>query len=115
LRAGGSAFCAAPFASSPSPEEIAAQLSRYRQTFSGAGHGNPPEDLPHVFWTYVADTTEQALREAEAGMKRKLGSATKVWAKPGSGGGYDAFARVGQFLATATIEQLDALSIFGES
>jgi len=47
-------------------------------------------------------------------MKRKLGSSTKVWAKPGTGGGYEAFAKVGQFLATATIEQLDALSIFGD-
>ncbi len=110
----GYAFCAAPFASSPSPEEVKDQLARYRQVFREWGHGEPPEDLPHVFWTHVADTTEQALREAEEGMKRKLGSATKVWAKPGSGGGYDAFARVGQFLATATIEQLDALSIFGD-
>ncbi len=47
-------------------------------------------------------------------MKRKLGSSTKVWAKPGTGGGYEAFAKVGQFLATATIDQLDALSIFGD-
>ena len=110
----GYAFCAAPFASSPSPQEIAAQLDRYRQTFRAAGHGQPSDDLPHVFWTHLADTTEQALDEAEAGMKRKLGSSTKVWAKPGTGGGYEAFAKVGQFLATATIEQLDALSIFGD-
>ena len=110
----GYAFCAAPFASSPSPEEIAAQLDRYRETFTTSGHGQPTEDLPHVFWTHLADTTEQALQEAEAGMKRKLGSSTKVWAKPGAGGGYEAFAKVGQFLATATIDQLDALSIFGD-
>ena len=109
----GYAFCAAPFASSPSPEEIAAQLARYRQTFSAAGQGEPTNDLPHVFWTHVADTTEQALKEAEAGMKRKLGSGTKAWVKPGISG-YDAFARVGQFLATATIGQIDALSIFGD-
>jgi len=109
----GYAFCAAPFASSPSPEEVADQLSRYRQAFTEAGHGEPPEDLPHVFWTHVADTTEQALREAEVGMKRKLGSATKVWTKPGTSG-YDAFARLGQFLATATIEQIDQLAIFGD-
>jgi natural product biosynthesis luciferase-like monooxygenase protein len=110
----GYAFSAAPFASSPSPEEVAQQLSRYRQAFVEAGHGEPPTDLPHVFWTHVADTTDQALREAEIGMKRKLGSATKVWAKPGSGGGYEAFAKLGQFLATATIEQIDALAIFGD-
>jgi alkanesulfonate monooxygenase SsuD/methylene tetrahydromethanopterin reductase-like flavin-dependent oxidoreductase (luciferase family) len=46
-------------------------------------------------------------------MKRKLGSSTKVWVKPGTGG-YETFAKLGQFLATATIEQLDALSIFGD-
>ena len=91
-----------------------AQLDRYRQTFTGSGHGEPTDDLPHVFWTHLADTTEQALEEAGAGMKRKLGSSTKVWAKPGTGGGYEAFAKVGQFLATATIDQLDALSIFGD-
>jgi alkanesulfonate monooxygenase SsuD/methylene tetrahydromethanopterin reductase-like flavin-dependent oxidoreductase (luciferase family) len=61
----------------------------------------------------VADTTEQALKEAEAGMKRKLGSSTKVWVKPGTSG-YETFAKLGQFLATATIEQLDALAIFGD-
>jgi len=37
-----------------------------------------------------------------------------VWAKPGASSEYDAFAKVGQFLATATIDQLDALSIFGD-
>jgi alkanesulfonate monooxygenase SsuD/methylene tetrahydromethanopterin reductase-like flavin-dependent oxidoreductase (luciferase family) len=109
----GYAFSAAPFASSPSPEEIAAQLTRYRQTFIAAGHGEPTDDIPHVFWTHVADTTEQALREAEVGMKRKLGGSTKVWVKPGVSG-YETFAKVGQFLATATIDQLDALSIFGD-
>src|SRR5262249_26257827 len=109
----GYAFCAAPFASSPSPEEIAAQLVRYRETFSAAGYGQPADDLPHVFWTHVADTTEQALKEAEARMKRKLGSSTRVWVKPGTSG-YETFAKLGQFLATATIEQLDALSIFGD-
>ena len=109
----GYAFCAAPFASSPSPEEIAAQLGRYEQTFQAAGHGTPTTDLPHVFWTHVADSTEQALKEAEAGMKRKLGSSTKVWVKPGTSG-YETFAKLGQFLATATIDQLDALSIFGD-
>ncbi len=109
----GYAFNCAPFASSPSPEEVAAQLKRYRENFVAAGHGQPPEDLPHVFWTHVADSTEGALKEAEAGMKRKLGSASKVWVKPGVSG-YETFARIGQFLATATIEQLDALSIFGD-
>jgi alkanesulfonate monooxygenase SsuD/methylene tetrahydromethanopterin reductase-like flavin-dependent oxidoreductase (luciferase family) len=95
----GYAFSCAPFASSPSPEEVAEQLSRYRQTFIENGHGEPTDDLPHVFWTYVADTTEQALREAEAGMKRKLGSSTKVWVKSGVNG-YEAFAKIGQFLAS---------------
>ena len=109
----GYAFCSAPFASSPSPEEIAAQLVRYRQTFTESGYGTPTDDLPHVFWTHVTDTTEQALKEAEAGMKRKLGSSTRVWVKPGISG-YEAFAKLGQFLATATIDQLDALSIFGD-
>ncbi len=28
--------------------------------------------------------------------------------------GYETFAKIGQFLATATIDQLDALSIFGD-
>jgi alkanesulfonate monooxygenase SsuD/methylene tetrahydromethanopterin reductase-like flavin-dependent oxidoreductase (luciferase family) len=55
----------------------------------------------------------QALKEAQAGMKRKLGSASKVWVKPGVKG-YETFAKIGQFLATATIDQLDALSIFGD-
>jgi alkanesulfonate monooxygenase SsuD/methylene tetrahydromethanopterin reductase-like flavin-dependent oxidoreductase (luciferase family) len=109
----GYAFSCAPFASSPSPEEVGAQLLRYRQTFVESGYGNPTDDLPHVFWTYVADTTDQALREAEVGMKRKLGSSTKVWVKPGVSG-YETFAKIGQFLASATIEQLDALSIFGD-
>lgn len=109
----GYAFSAAPFASSPSPEEITAQLTRYRQTFVAAGHGEPTDDIPHVFWAHVTDTTEQALREAEVGMKRKLGGSTKVWVKPGVSG-YETFAKVGQFLATATIDQLDALSIFGD-
>lgn len=109
----GYAFSCAPFASSPSPEEAAEQLSRYRQTFIENGHGEPTEDLPHAFWTYVADTTEQALREAEVGMKRKLGSSTRVWVKSGVSG-YEAFAKIGQFLASATIDQLDALSIFGD-
>jgi alkanesulfonate monooxygenase SsuD/methylene tetrahydromethanopterin reductase-like flavin-dependent oxidoreductase (luciferase family) len=109
----GYAYSCAPFASSPSPEEVAAQLMRYRQTYVAAGHGQPPIDLPHVFWTHVAETTDQALKVAAAGMKRKLGGATKVWVKPGVSG-YETFAKVGQFLATATIEQLDALSIFGD-
>jgi alkanesulfonate monooxygenase SsuD/methylene tetrahydromethanopterin reductase-like flavin-dependent oxidoreductase (luciferase family) len=109
----GYAFSCAPFASSPSPEEVSAQLSRYRQTFIENGHGKPIDDLPHVFWTYVADTTDQALKEAEVGMKRKLGSSTKVWVKPGVSG-YETFAKIGQFLASATIDQLDALSIFGD-
>lgn len=61
----------------------------------------------------VADTTDQALREAEVGMKRKLGSSTKVWVEPGVSG-YETFAKIGQFLASATIDQLDALSIFGD-
>ena len=109
----GYAFSCAPFASSPSPEEVAAQLARYRQTFAAAGHGLPTDDLPHIFWTHLEDSTEQALKEAEAGMKRKLGSATKVWVNPGVSG-YETFAKIGQFLATATIEQLDALSLFGD-
>jgi|SRR5581483_7103979 alkanesulfonate monooxygenase SsuD/methylene tetrahydromethanopterin reductase-like flavin-dependent oxidoreductase (luciferase family) len=109
----GWAFTCAPFASSPSPDEVAAQLRGYRETFAAAGHGQPPDDLPHVFWTHVADSTEQALTEAEAGMKRKLGSASKVWVKPGVAG-YETFAKIGQFLASARIEQLDALSIFGD-
>ena len=46
-------------------------------------------------------------------MKRKLGSSTKVWVKPGVSG-YETFAKIGQFLASATIDQLDALSIFGD-
>ena len=110
----GYAFSAAPFAASPSPEQIRTQLSRYRDAYIGAGHGQPTEDLPHVFWCHVAQNTKRALATAEAGMKRKLGSATKVWAKPGAGGDYDAFAKVGQFLATAGIEEIDALSIFGD-
>jgi len=110
----GYAFCAAPFASSPSPEQIAEQLVSYRKAFTQAGYGQPTDDLPHVFWTHLAESTEDALTEAETGMKRKLGSSTKVWAKPGTNSEYDAFAKVGQFLATATIEQLDALSIFGD-
>ncbi|MGH7933550.1 MAG: LLM class flavin-dependent oxidoreductase [Candidatus Binataceae bacterium] len=109
----GYAFACAQFASSPSPEEVAAQIERYRKTFIAAGHGQPTDDLPHIFWTHLADSTEQALTEASAGMKRKLGSASKVWVKPGVSG-YETFAKVGQFLATATIEQLDALSIFGD-
>jgi alkanesulfonate monooxygenase SsuD/methylene tetrahydromethanopterin reductase-like flavin-dependent oxidoreductase (luciferase family) len=109
----GYAYCCAAFASSPSPEEVAAQLALYRRTFTAAGHGRPSDDLPHVFWTHVADSTEQALKEAQAGMKRKLGSASKVWVKSGVKG-YETFAKIGQFLATATIDQLDALSIFGD-
>jgi alkanesulfonate monooxygenase SsuD/methylene tetrahydromethanopterin reductase-like flavin-dependent oxidoreductase (luciferase family) len=109
----GYAFCAAPFASSPSPEEVAAQLARYRQTFRAAGHGEPTDDLPHVFWTHLADTTEQALHEADSGMKRKRSNYNQVWVKPGTSG-YEAFAKLGQFLASATIEQLDALAIFGD-
>jgi alkanesulfonate monooxygenase SsuD/methylene tetrahydromethanopterin reductase-like flavin-dependent oxidoreductase (luciferase family) len=61
----------------------------------------------------VAETTEQALQEAEAGMKRKLGGSTKVWVKPGVTG-YETFAKVGQLLATATIDQLDAMALFGD-
>src|SRR5215475_14340312 len=109
----GYAFCAAPFASSPSPEEVAAQLTRYRQTFSEAGHGRPTDDLPHVFWTHVADSTEQALKEADEGMKRKRSNYNQVWVKPNTKG-YEAFAKLGQFLASATIDQLDALAIFGD-
>src|SRR5262245_3622943 len=40
----GYAFCAAPFASSPSPEKITEQLVSYRQSFTRAGYGQPPED-----------------------------------------------------------------------
>jgi alkanesulfonate monooxygenase SsuD/methylene tetrahydromethanopterin reductase-like flavin-dependent oxidoreductase (luciferase family) len=109
----GYAFTCAPFASSPSPEEVASQLMRYRGIYRASGYGEPPDDLPHVFWTHVSETTAQALREAEAGMKRKLGGATKVWVKPNVSG-YETFAKIGQFLATATIEQLDGLSIFGD-
>ena len=109
----GYAFSAVPFASGPSPEEVADQLARYRQAYRAAGHGEPTEDIPHVFWTHVANTTEQALQEAEAGMKRKLGGSTKVWVKPGVKG-YETFAKVGQFLATATIDQLDTMAIFGD-
>lgn len=109
----GYAFSAVPFASGPSPAEVADQLRRYRQAFVAAGHGTPPDDIPHVFWSHVTDSTAQALREAEAGMQRKLGGATRVWVKPGVSG-YETFARVGQFLASATIDQLDALAIFGD-
>jgi alkanesulfonate monooxygenase SsuD/methylene tetrahydromethanopterin reductase-like flavin-dependent oxidoreductase (luciferase family) len=109
----GYTFACAQFASTPTPAEAAAQIARYREAYIDAGHGEPPDDLPHVFWTHVADSTAQALKEAEAGMKRKLGGATKVWVKPGVAG-YETFARIGQFLASATIEQLDALSIFGD-
>jgi len=109
----GYAFSAAPFASGPSPEEVADQLRRYRQAYRTAGHGEPPEDIPHVFWTHIADSTAQALKEAEAGMKRKLGGSTSVWVKPGVKG-YETFAKIGQFLAAATIEQLDAMAIFGD-
>jgi alkanesulfonate monooxygenase SsuD/methylene tetrahydromethanopterin reductase-like flavin-dependent oxidoreductase (luciferase family) len=109
----GYAFSAAPFASGSSPEEVKAQLDRYRETYIATGHGEPTDDIPHVFWTHVAETTEQALQEAEAGMKRKLGGSTKVWVKPGVKG-YEAFAKLGQFLATATIDQLDAMAIFGD-
>lgn len=109
----GYAFSAAPFASGPSPEAVGVQLARHREAYLAAGHGEPTDDIPHVFWTHVADTTEQALKEAEAGMKRKLGGSTKVWVKPGVKG-YEAFAQLGQFLATATIDQLDAMAIFGD-
>jgi alkanesulfonate monooxygenase SsuD/methylene tetrahydromethanopterin reductase-like flavin-dependent oxidoreductase (luciferase family) len=109
----GYAFTCAPFACSPSPEEVAAQLARYQQVFIAGGYGKPSDDLPHTFWTHVADTTEQALMEAENGMRRKLGSSTKVWVRPGVTG-YETLAKIGQFLTTATIEQLDALSIFGD-
>lgn len=109
----GYAFSAAPFASGPSPEEVADQLKRYREVYVAAGHGEPTADIPHVFWTHVADTTAQALKEAEAGMKRKLGGSTKVWVKPGVRG-YETFAKVGQLLATATIDQLDTMAIFGD-
>jgi len=108
----GYAFSAVPFASGPSPEEVGAQLTRYRQAYRAAGHGEASDDMPHVFWSHVTDSTEQALREAEAGMKKKLGGSTKVWVKPGVSG-YETFAKVGQFLATATIEQIDAMAIFG--
>ena len=109
----GYAFSAVPFASGPSPEEVGAQLARHRAAYIAAGHGEPTADIPHVFWTHVADTTEQALKEAKAGMKRKLGGSTKVWVKPGVRG-YETFAKVGQFLATATIDQLDTMAIFGD-
>ena len=46
-------------------------------------------------------------------MQRKLGGSTKVWVKPGVSG-YETFARVGQFLATATIDQLDTMALFGD-
>ena len=46
-------------------------------------------------------------------MKLKLDSATKVWTPPGTKG-YEAMAEIGKFLATATIDQLDELSIFGD-
>ena len=39
----GYAFSAVPFASGPSPEEVAAQLTRYRQTYRAAGHGEPTD------------------------------------------------------------------------
>ena len=109
----GYAFSAVPFASGPSPAEVGAQLARYRAVYRAAGHGDPPDDIPHVFWTHVADTTAQALQEAEVGMQRKLGGATKVWVKPGVSG-YETFAKVGQFLATATIDQLDTVALFGD-
>ena len=109
----GYAFSAVPFASGPSPEEVAGQLARYREAYVAAGHGEPPEDIPHVFWSHVTESTDQALREAEAGMKKKLGGSTKVWVKPGVSG-YETFAKVGQFLATATIEQIDTMAIFGD-
>jgi len=109
----GFAFSGAPFASARSPEQIAEQLERFRSTFRAAGHGDPPEVLPHVVWCHVADTTDEALINAEVGMKRKLDSAAKVWTAPGTKG-YDAVAEVGKFLATATISQLDELSIFGD-
>jgi alkanesulfonate monooxygenase SsuD/methylene tetrahydromethanopterin reductase-like flavin-dependent oxidoreductase (luciferase family) len=57
----GFAFACAAFASTPSPEQVATQLRRYRESFVAAGHGRPPEDLPHVFWTHVADSTGSRL------------------------------------------------------
>jgi alkanesulfonate monooxygenase SsuD/methylene tetrahydromethanopterin reductase-like flavin-dependent oxidoreductase (luciferase family) len=109
----GYAFSGAPFASARSPESISEQLDRFRSTFRAAGHGEPPADLPHVVWCHVADTTAEALANAEAGMKLKLDSATKVWTPPGTTG-YEAIAEVGKFLATATIDQLDEVAIFGD-
>ncbi len=109
----GYPFACAQFAAAPTPQEVASQIERFNQSYIEAGHGEPPDDLPHVFWTHVADSATQALDEADLAMKRKLGSSTRQWVKPGVAG-YEAFARLGQFLATATIEQLDALSIFGD-
>jgi alkanesulfonate monooxygenase SsuD/methylene tetrahydromethanopterin reductase-like flavin-dependent oxidoreductase (luciferase family) len=109
----GFPFACAQFSAAPTPEQVAAQIARFNHSYAAAGHGEPPDDLPHVFWTHVADSTTQALREADAGMKRKLGSSTRQWVKPGVTG-YETFAKLGQFLATATIDQLDALSIFGD-
>ncbi|MBV8774362.1 MAG: LLM class flavin-dependent oxidoreductase [Deltaproteobacteria bacterium] len=109
----GYPFACAQFSAAPTPEQVASQIDRFNQSYVAAGHGQPPDDLPHVFWTHVADSTTQALHEAEAGMKRKLGSSTRQWVKAGVSG-YEAFAKLGQFLASATIEQLDALSIFGD-
>lgn len=109
----GYAFSGAPFGSARSAKEIRTQLDMYDQVFRDAGHGEPPRDLPHVVWCHVADTTAQALANAERGMKLKLDSATKVWTPPGTKG-YEAMAEIGKFLATATIDQLDELSIFGD-
>jgi alkanesulfonate monooxygenase SsuD/methylene tetrahydromethanopterin reductase-like flavin-dependent oxidoreductase (luciferase family) len=66
-----------------------------------------------VVWCHVADTTDKASINAEVGMKRKLDSATKVWTAPGTTG-YDAVAEAEIFLATATIGQVDELSVFGD-
>jgi hypothetical protein len=53
------------------------------------------------------------VKQSAAGIKRKLGSSTRQWVSAGVAG-YETFAKVGQFLATATTDQLDALSIFGD-
>jgi hypothetical protein len=56
----------------PSPEEVGDQLARYRQAFVAAGHGEPTDDIPHVFWSHVTESTDQALREADV-MRDEMG------------------------------------------
>jgi len=77
----GFAFASAAFASTPSPEQVATQLRRYREASSQPAMGGRPKTFRTYSGLMSQDSTEQAFKEAEAGMKRKLGSGTKAWVK----------------------------------